>query len=83
MRQKSPLIGVEHINDGEVLAVEISPEGVTSLCIVNQHLVNTHDRNGSTFHKEDFLLIRMSRKLDGLHSEPIESGSEVMKDNDE
>ena len=60
---------MEHVDDGQGLAVEVVPEGVGRLAVVDQQLLDAHHRNRSAFHHQDFLLKGVSRVLQRVHSE--------------
>ena len=60
---------MEHVDDGQGLAVEVVPEGVGRLAVVDQQLLDAHHRNLSAFHHQHFLLKGVSRVLQRVHSE--------------
>ena len=66
------LEGVEEVDNGDCLLVEVVPEGVGGVAVVNEHLINAHHRNRSALREQHLLLVRMGTELHRVHSESTE-----------
>ena len=74
---------MEEVDNGDCLLVEVVPEGVGGVAVVNEHLIHAHHRNRSTLRQQHLLLLRMGTELHRVHSESSVSITIIVYEEDE